>query len=392
MRKLVYLIMAMLPVLAVSCTGNVDPDATGGTSGESGLTITVDKDIIQTGVDKAAVTVRYKGEVIEDGVIFYLGDPTDIKTVKNAEEYMEGHSFSTSEAGAYSLFALYNTYKSSAVTITAIPVAVPATPDDPQPQSTDFRKRLLLAQFTGTACGYCPGMMAVLHPVLENETGIADDIVWVASHSYDYVSSQPDKAWIENDFGNKVGASFPSLNFNLATMYTNSLTHTSESLTREIKKAYEAMGVPAGIALNLNTVGDQIILKVTVKAGAETDYRVGAFLLEDGIEADQISASETWMNTHDACIRWIDATDSYVGHKLGRLAAGELKSKVFIWDLKDVVSQSYRAEHYWDPIVKNNLRVAVFVTAPAAVGNYAVVNALATTSNSQIIPFEYNAD
>ena len=53
MRKLVYLIMTILPVLAVSCTGNVDPDATGGTSGESGLTITVDKDIIQTGVDKA---------------------------------------------------------------------------------------------------------------------------------------------------------------------------------------------------------------------------------------------------------------------------------------------------------------------------------------------------
>ena len=390
MRKLVYLIMAMLPVLAVSCTGNVDPDGTGAASGESELTITVDKDIIQTGVDKAAVTVRYKGEVIEDGVIFYLGDPTDIKTIKSAAEYMDGHSFSTSEAGAYSLFALYNTYKSSAVTITAIPVAVPATPDDPQPQSTDFMTRCLLIQFTGAGCGFCPEMMNSLRPVLQGETDVDPKrVVRVACHNHS-ASGYTDLAEFDTDLTD-FSANFPSLNCNLSD-YT-SAARAQTQVVSYIYNAYSAMTPKAGLAMNFSVIDRQAILKVSVKAGVEANYRVGGILIEDGLEFAQYNATADWMNVHDACIRWMDAGSMYNGHSLGAMKSGDVRSYVFIWNLDDIAAdkKANPGVASWSKTGMNatNLRAVAYVTLPDVNGKKGcmVVNALATTSNSQIIPF-----
>lgn len=366
-------------VMLVACRGNND-DPNQGQTGSGKLEITTDKTLIQSnGSDIATLTVTLDGAVVKDGVEFF-----DAKL--NPLDIVDG-KFSVTAPGEYQVWATYGTAYSDKVTIRAITIPVPATPSDPKPASTDFKAKVLLTQFTGTACGYCPGMMLKLHPVLE-DPAMADKIVWVASHSYGWNASYPDPASISSDFCDVLGGQHPSLNLDLKLKFLNTAANNTEALRGYVNEFCEAKKeVASGIAVNVKLADDVVVAKVTIKAAETAEYRVGGFLLEDGLKATQISASETWMNTHNACIRHIDATNNYRGHKIGKINKGETVDYAFVWDLNKIWKQPL-AEKKWKEWVEENLRVAFFVTCPDADGNYSVNNAVECAVNSQL-KFEY---
>lgn len=140
---------------------------------------------------------------------------------------------------------------------------------------------------------------------------------------------------------------------------------------------------------------------MTVKAAVDAEYRIGAFLLEDGIYGVQSGGSaEDWMNTHDGVIRYIDSQygkDQYFGHSVGVVEKGCTADYVFDWDLDVIWSEGalkgeQYGNYYWDEFVMENLHLVVFVSTIGTddKGNqfYYVNNVIDCPING-LTPYEY---
>lgn len=373
-----YASLLFAAVVLASCHGTVD-DSNGDNTSAAGISLTTDKTLIQSnGTDIAKLTVKVDGKDVTSEALFF-------DSQNNLIDITDG-KFSVTEPGEYQIWANHGTQNSDMVTIRAISIPIPETPADPQPQSTDFKARVHVAQFTGTGCGFCPNMMNIFHPVIE-DPAYADKIVWTAFHTY----NSQDPAYIfgalVDDFKDNLKAEFPSLNFDFRAPFSD-YRQSSQVIKDYVDQCLaDKIGAPAGIAVNASLVDDTVIAKVTVKSADTREYRLGAMLLEDGIYAVQTSASEDWMNTHDACIRHIDSSTNPLGHRLGVIKTGDTVDYIFIWDLNKIWSPMMD-RYSWDEWVEDNLRMAVYVTSPNEEGAFAINNIIQCPVNGKTT-FEY---
>ena len=392
-----YASLLMAAAMLFSCHGTVDP--VGPEPGpdpvepeDLELKITSDKNLIQTNVDEAVITVTLGDEVITEDVIFFDGNNKVID--------IPGFKYVAKTAGDHVIWANYGTYNSNKVTIKALDMEIPATPADPKPASTEFKTRVLMTEFTTVGCTYCPNMKIVLHDLMA-DAEMADKIVFTACHS-GIIEPTADPAYIKtslDDFCQSTG--FPSVNFDFYYTEGNYTKPISEfkSFVNQFHSFKEE--VAAGIALNSQVVDDRLIIKATVKSAETAEYRIGACLIEDGISAVQKGGmAEPWMNTHDGVMRYIDSkygNNLYYGHLVGKIEEGKTADYLFDWNLGTIWSEGDRASQIyaktgWDEFVMDNLHLVVFVSTKAAdeKGNefYYVNNVIDCPINGQT-PFEY---
>lgn len=395
-----YASLLMAAAMLFSCEGTVDPD--GPTPGpEPGpgpepenleLKIASDKNLVQTGVDEATITVTLGEEVITKDVTFFDGNNKVID--------LPGFKFKASQSGEHKIWASYGTYISEKVTIKAIDMAIPATPNDPKPSSTDFKARVLMTEFTTVGCTYCPNMKLVLHDIMADEA-IADKVVFTACHS-GIIEPTADPAYIKttlDDFCQSTG--FPSVNFDFYYTEGNYTKPRSEfkAIVNDCHSFKEE--VAAGIAVNSQVIDGKLVVKATVKSAETGEYRIGACLVEDGIQATQKGGmAEPWMDTHDGVMRYIDSkygNNLYYGHSLGKIEAGMTADYLFDWDLDTIWSEGDRAAQIygktnWNEFVMENLHLVVFVSATGTNNKgeqfYYVNNVIDCPINGET-PFEY---
>ncbi len=381
-----YASLLMAAAVLFSCEGNIDNPKPGPENptpeqvcdvcgknpcecetpepGDLVFSMSVDKKLIQTFDDYATITVTLGDEKLTEGVTFYSGKtPVEIPDFK----------FSTTEPGQHTLWASYGTYISEEITITAINVAIPETPADPKPGSTEFKARVLASEFTTTGCSYCPNMKNLVHRALADEE-VADRLVLTACHS-GLINSVKDPAYIRttyDEFAKCEG--FPYMFFEMYYGFNNYNTSVGDFVSLIDQFVDFKQENAAGIAVNSSLVDGQMVAKVTVKAAAEGEYRVGAFLLEDGIYGHQSgSMAEEWMNTHDGVIRYIDSQyhnkagkEMYYGHSVGNIAKGETADHMFVWDVdaiwdKGALNGELYGGYFWDPFNEEKLHLAIFV-------------------------------
>ncbi|MBR2065173.1 MAG: Omp28-related outer membrane protein [Bacteroidales bacterium] len=393
-----YASLLAAAVMLFSCHGYYDPnDPAYGGGGEvdenAVLKITSDRNLIQTfGGDHANLTVTLGSKVITEEVIFFDGSNKIID--------IPDFKFYAAEPGEYEIWANYGTYNSEKIAIKAISIEIPETPDDPNPGSTDFKTRVLMTEFTTTGCSYCPNMKILLHDAMADKT-VADKVVFTTCHS-GLINGKPDPAYIKttfDDFCNITG--FPTVNFDMYYSFNNYTIDKSvmQQMIDEFHSTKE--NVAAGIAVNSILNGSELVIKVTVKAAEEGQYRVGAFLLEDGIKGNQSGgAAQEWMNTHDDVIRYIDSKygkDQYYGHLLGILEKGKAADHVFLWNLDEIWSTGAEngriyGGYKWNPFVEENLHLAIFVSTVATdeKGNeYYYINNIIDCPVNGKTPYEY---
>lgn len=392
-----YASLLMAAAMLFSCHGTVDP--VGPEPGpdpvepeDLELKIISDKNLIQTNVDEATITVTLGDEVITEDVVFFDGNNKVID--------IPGFKYVAKTAGDHVIWANYGTYNSNKVTIKALDMEIPATPADPKPASTEFKAKVLMTEFTTVGCTYCPNMKIVLHDLMA-DAEMADKIVFTACHS-GIIEPTADPAYIKtslDDFCQSTG--FPSVNFDFYYTEGNYTKPLSEfkSFVNQFHSFKEE--VAAGIAVNSQVVDDRLIIKATVKAAETAEYRIGACLIEDGISAVQKGGmAEPWMNTHDGVMRYIDSkygNNLYYGHLVGKIEEGKTADYLFDWNLGTIWSEGDRASQIyaktgWDEFVMDNLHLVVFVSTKAAdeKGNefYYVNNVIDCPINGQT-PFEY---
>lgn len=371
MKRLVSLFSAFsLLALMSACTptpvpgGDDKNDQTEGGSKPLGeLTLTVDEPVIRAdGQSAATFTVMVGETVVTEGVQFYDGNdkPVELPDMK----------FTTTVPGVYTFWVSYKTKFSDKVEVMAMSAMVPVIPTDPKPESSDFHRRSLLIQFTGTGCGYCPLMVNTIRR-LASDTSYADKFVHTACHTY----NDTDPAYIQTNLTGAMGVgAYPSCIFNLdkTTLFQ---TNTSDAAIKDyLDKKYDE-GARVGVAGACVTDGSQLVLRAGIKAGKAGSYRLAAWVLEDGIVGKQqnyMAKDEFGMgfDVHDNCIRAIygqNASKDFTGQTFN-LEAGETGDMFVIFDMPS----------YW---VQENLHVVVFASAQDGT-TYTVNNCIDIPVNS----------
>lgn len=342
--------------------------------------------IIADGEDVSLLEVKYNGQVVNEGFTLYDGDDQVV--------VLENMEFRTTTAGEYKFWVDYKAQQSEVIITAEEPTPdapnTPAPPVDENPENLNFKRRALMIQFTGTGCGYCPGMTNALHIVMEDEF-IAEHTVLTAAHRY----NSNDPAYLAGyALDQAMGVSgYPSLVVDMyyITGYYQYIDYIKEMVTTSLERT----SVKAGIAATSIVEDDQVIITATVKAAEETKLRIGAWLIEDGIYGQQSNygVAEGDFNTHDNCIRVADskvATTDYTGHAIGpvdedgnvqAIKKGETAEYTFTIDLKDK----------W---VREKCSIVIFVTAPERVQNqeYFFVNNVIEIPLEGEVAFEYVDD
>ena len=282
--------------------------------------------------------------------------------------------FTTQKEGEYVFYAVYGLKVSQDIVITAIN-DVPELPVDPQESNVSFKHRMLLVQHTGATCSNCPRMMESLRTLSQDEAynGLYHH---VASHSYN--GGEADAAYSEAardlSMAYNLTGLYPMLTFNLTSTAVGTDLNEIKTQIDALKKDKADVGIAAAASLS----GNDILVNVEIKAAKANNYRVAAWLLEDGIYSLQSGMSESWHNTHDNALRYAAGKSSqlsFAGDKLGEVAAGEKAGKVFVLPLEDA----------W---VAENCEVLILVTAADANGNYDVVNC-ALCQVGETVTYEY---
>lgn len=240
-------------------------------------------------------------------------------------------------------------------------VAIPELPKDADPANTSFEHRILLLQHTGTYCPNCPALMASLKTLSEDKT-YAAKYQHVAAHSYNEEGDPAYSAAAANLSQAFCSGYYPELTFNLTR------ENTGTSLTVEtIKKCIDDLhhdAAEVGIAAATALTGNSLGINVRIKAAEDNQYRIAAWVLEDGIRGKQEGAYEDWMSTHENAVRAMAGSSLNLriyGEKVGALSAGQTAEKSFVIDL----DESWKTE---------NCKVLVIVNAAGKDGRYDLAN------------------
>lgn len=357
--------LALLLVGALAFVG-CEPVDNGGNDGKKSFMLVADKTTIyDNGIDGATFTVYYDGLILDQGYELYIGE---------GAEMVAGNKFTSTTQGTFEIWAAYGAAISNTVNINVIatPPPAPAAPQDNNPSKTNFVRRTLLTQFTGTGCGYCPLMMNALHQVLTNDV-YGNKVVVAAAHLY----NDNDPCWLTEaqTLDNALGVQgFPSV---YSDLNRNGYGDASfAALKKCIDDAQARTTVKGGIAVNsaYHAEEEYIVLNATVKAKETTEFRIGAWLLEDNISAKQEVYPDPYkgtgeliqplegvnFNNHNNTIRLADskATNTdFSGFSLGVIEAGKTASREFAFKLKPHHDNA-NARYY----NHNNLRVIVFIS------------------------------
>ncbi|HIZ86558.1 MAG TPA: Omp28-related outer membrane protein, partial [Candidatus Coprenecus pullistercoris] len=140
-------------------------------------------------------------------------------------------------------------------------------------------------------------------------------------------------------------------------MYIAFSSYYNESALRTIiDNAYMRSGTKAGISARAELNGSTLVVLASVKAAETSEFRIGAWLLEDGIEGRQSNYyPDSWtddFDTHDNCIRIADSrvsNSNFTGHSLGTVKAGQTAEYAFVM----TVDEKWNAE---------NCHLVLFVT------------------------------
>ena len=352
------------------------------------LTIVADKTIIYNdGIDCATFTVYYNDTILENGYNLFVN-----------EDCLEGNKFCSTVKGTFEIWAAYGTVISNTVNINVVatPPPAPTAPQDTNPSKTNFIRRILLTQFLGTGCGYDPLMINAMHQIQTDEH-YNNKVVITAAHLY----NESDPAFL-SEAKTLVNAlsvqGFPSV---YADLNKSALADASyASLTSTINKAKNRVSVKGGIAVSSKYYAEEgyIVLNATVKAKESGEFRVGAWLLEDGIEGKQSVYADPYagtgeliqplegvnFNLHNNCVRLAESkysNSNYSGYSLGTIEAGKTASREFAFKLKDNGKGSKNAWNH------DNLRVIVFITTEEN-GKWYVNNVVKCPKDGSV-DFEY---
>lgn len=351
-----FTFLAIAATTMVGC-GPTDGPQGGGETG--GVKLKADKNTVEVGSTINFTVTNDAGEDVTSSAVIY-NKTLDFTEVENP--------YVTTIDGTFEFYAVAGSAISESIKVTVVPT-IPALPEDSNPSSTSFNHRILLVDHTGNTCGYCPQMMKALKEVAE--TGNYHSKYYEAM-AHSYAATDPAYSPAASAVSGYYGVnSYPTLTYNLQYSVTSSFNaeHIKAQIDAQWKESAEA-GIAA--SASISPAGTIAVVNAEVKAAVANDYRINAWLLEDGVYAKQINASEEWMNTHNNCIRQLALNEPLSGIDLGRIEAGKSASTTMTLGISNKA---------WNTA---NLKVMLIATSKNSAGKYEVANVTICPMNESV--------
>lgn len=153
----------------------------------------------------------------------------------------------------------------------------PENPSNPAPVSLLFEKNVLLEQYTGTWCGYCPRAVGQIEDLLKADY----KVVHIAFHLSDEMSYSSNASLFQS-FG---FTGVPTVHADRISVWTGNINTISSMHTPE----------NLGLALNVTSSGTTVTANVKVKFGKQYSdaLKLSVYLLTDNLSANQANYYNT---------------------------------------------------------------------------------------------------
>ena len=267
--------------------------------------------ILANGEESMTMKVTVNGEDVTEDARFFINDLLH-----------NGNTFATSKSGNYAFYAEYNNQRTNIIVVKAVSTSLYGElPADSNPeQFSDFAHKVLLTQGTGTWCGYCPYMIRAIELFREGQSN-ADNVVVVAAHSGDNLSSKASEAVIKQC---RI-SNFPTSAFNLnyESQVSNNIPETNASNINAKAKMELKREACVGIAAVSKTAGNKMSVRAAIKVGVRGAYRINAWLIEDDVIDVQQNYTSLYEGKasviieHDFVLRDASITTPIFGEWLG---------------------------------------------------------------------------
>ena len=264
-------------LLIVSCSGGGgEPTESNNNTNNSVTSISLSSNVVVTNV------------LLGETIIFTVTTNTNqnvssLAIISVGGTAISGNTFTPNTAGTFSVIAIYDNLTSNTLQVNV------------EVLSTKFNKRVLIEDYTGTWCGYCPRVAYGIELVKAQST----DAVSVAIHrgstssssgSYDpYNYSAGDLEDLINLEG------YPTAMLNRTTLWNYPEPNNVSQVT-----GLASGDADIGLALTPSLNGNTITLDVQVKFGGQftsTNAKLVVYVLEDGLIFDQTNYTSYYGGT-----------------------------------------------------------------------------------------------
>lgn len=292
-------------------------------------------------IEEIQIGLTYrKASLRNQAVNFQVFDDEGNEILENVSYYVDGNLltdsfFMSSMEGTFEVFAEYElngeVYTTDIETIT---VVIP-------------KRKVVLEDYTGTWCGYCPSLDAAINEVAL----LTDDITVIAIHNNDDLALTIEPT-IREEFG---VFGFPSGRINRTTQWGSALNFPISVVTDLAGNT-----TPIAISINSQVSGSTLLTKINVASEEDIqDKKLVVYLLEDGIIRDQTN----YFN-NDATSPYFGQGDPIVGFELDHVLRAAL-SDVFGDPMANTVALTDFEANYSFNIpadyVVDNLSIVVMV-------------------------------
>lgn len=335
-----------------------------------GATLSADKlSITADGSDMVTFTVTQDGnDVTSESVLYII--PAEGEPIAQ-----EGFTFSATEFGVYNFYALKGSVPTNQLQISAIH-------EDPQPENTNFKERAMVTEFTGTWCGYCSLVKAAMYQL---EDSGWDDGVVIEAHDGDIMATAYVSSLINKYGANMMG--YPHVTYNMDNQHSSSnygsIATNQSYITQNTTEVITAYTCTVGISATFEQGSNENELSVFAgfKFTEPGEYRIAAWLLENGITATQANnypnlVTTEEVSTHRNVLRDVSNSTEFTGDDVNMTEAGSYAKE---WTFN--VSKLYNKN-------PENALVAVFVARKESNGKY-IVNNIIKCHFGDTVLFEY---
>lgn len=366
MKKILSLFALLFALSLGSCSESSD-DNTDEVAPTGDAVVYVDHSrIANTGTEVANFTVMCGDEDVTLYSKIYM---------KGETSAMSDSFFYSTIDGKYEFYANYNNVNSTNTVIVSVGGEVPDYPSDPDEYNTTFSNCMMMLQFTGADCSWCPYMIDAIDQLLDNSS-LSSKFEHVAVHSYYGYGSDVLYSTVSAQLAQGLSvASYPTVMFNMSsdisTLGAGSTSGNYDLLLSILNQNYTETA-PVGISAATVVENGVASARVCVKAAAEGDYSVGMFLVENGVSGYQIGYSDN-IEHINAFRGAADRTSTYnfAGSSVGTLAAGESGSVILDLALDDS----------WN---LTNSHLLIYVTTPNENGRGIVQNVVRCEIGSEV--------
>jgi len=202
--------------------------------------------------------IDYSGEDTANDATFYINDNP-----------ITGNLFQSAEPGTYEVYATYNVDgELTSSEVREFSIYIP-------------RRYLMLEDYTGTWCGYCPGVIEAIDRVVDETEFVNVVAIHKTSYSFEDPMHFDDLPILESEFDVQ---GFPSARLNRSEKWIKPYPH-------EQAMVYPGQETDNSIKINSKLHGDNLTIDIDLifENGSEAGDKLVVYLTENGILHDQIN-------------------------------------------------------------------------------------------------------